>query len=44
MGDVLHVETPAGVAARAEGVVDHVADCGYPHGAETVNGSRTHRK
>ncbi len=34
VGDVLHVEAPAGVAARAEGVVDHVADGSDAHPAQ----------
>ena len=42
--DVLHVEAPAGVAAGAEGVVDHVADAGDAHGAETVEGFGAQRK
>jgi len=42
--DVLHVETPAGVAARAEGVVDHVADSGDVQGAHAVEGFGAHGK
>ena len=44
VGDVLHVETPAGVAASAEGVVDHVADGGDAHRAEAVEGAGAHRE
>ena len=42
VGDGLHVETPAGVAASAEGVVDHVADGGDAHLAHAVEGAGTH--
>ncbi len=40
--DVLHVETPAGIAAGAEGVVDHVADGGDAHGAQAVERAGAH--
>jgi len=42
VGDVLHVEAPAWVAAGAEGVVDHVADGGNVHGAEAVESAGAH--
>ena len=34
VGNVLHVETPAGVAAGAEGIVDHVTDAGDAQGVK----------
>ncbi len=44
VGDVLHVEAPAGVLTGAEGVVDHVADGGDAHGAEAIEGAGLHRE
>ena len=39
VGDVLHVEAPAGILAGAEGVVDHVADGRDAERAEAVEGA-----
>src|SRR6185312_10579789 len=42
VGDVLHVEAPARVLARAEGVVDHVADGDDAHRTQTVQSLRAY--
>ena len=42
MGDGFHVEAPAGIAARAKGVVDHVADGSDAEGAHAIEGAGTH--
>jgi len=42
VGDVFHVETPAGILAGAEGVVDHVANSGDSHGSHAIECGRAH--
>ena len=39
VGNVLHVETPAGIAAGAEGVVNHIANGGNAQLAHAIQGA-----
>jgi hypothetical protein len=42
--NVLHVEPPARIPTRTEGIVDHVTDGSDTEGTQTIKRSRTHRE